>query len=152
MLAHHFKTEFIPEYAREYIDRLDRPYKLSDIEKIAKKQFDAIINADKREMEICIIDTELLVTRIWALHAYKTCPEWISEKIPLQNIDLYLLCYIDAPWIPDHQREHPHLRKYLYEQYYQELMNFGFPFKIVKGIGNARFNNALEAINDHLNL
>ena len=30
-LAKHYKTEWVPEYARKYVNRLDRDYKQSDL-------------------------------------------------------------------------------------------------------------------------
>jgi len=37
-LAEYYKTVFVPEFAREYIDRLGRPYDQEDILIIAKGQ------------------------------------------------------------------------------------------------------------------
>ncbi len=37
-LAAACKTEYIPEYAREYISSLNRPYTFEDVEKIARVQ------------------------------------------------------------------------------------------------------------------
>ena len=37
-LAAHFNAPWVPEYAREYIDQLDRPYTFDDLLAIAKGQ------------------------------------------------------------------------------------------------------------------
>ena len=37
-LARHFSGSFIPEYAREYIEKLQRPYRYEDVVTIAEKQ------------------------------------------------------------------------------------------------------------------
>ena len=39
-LAKHYNCQFVTEYAREYIDNLNRPYVEDDILKIAKKQIE----------------------------------------------------------------------------------------------------------------
>jgi nicotinamide riboside kinase len=37
-LAEHYQTTWVPEFAREYIGRLNRKYTYDDVEIIAKKQ------------------------------------------------------------------------------------------------------------------
>jgi len=37
-LARYYNTVYVPEYAREYIDNLNKPYNFDDILKIAKAQ------------------------------------------------------------------------------------------------------------------
>ena len=38
VLAQHYNTAWVPEYAREYIDSLDRPYREEDLLAIANGQ------------------------------------------------------------------------------------------------------------------
>ena len=47
-LANHFKVPFIPEIAREYIEKLDRKYNYNDVEQIARLQVERM----KEGMEI----------------------------------------------------------------------------------------------------
>jgi NadR type nicotinamide-nucleotide adenylyltransferase len=96
-LARYYKTVFVSEYAREYIDQLDRDYSFDDILAIARGQL-------KREQELAakgnkfiFCDTELIVTRIWSLHRYGKCHDWIDEQIAKRRYDLYLLCNVDLP-------------------------------------------------------
>jgi len=44
-LAEHFKCPFVPEYAREYLSSLGRPYDERDLEIIAERQLEAILAA-----------------------------------------------------------------------------------------------------------
>jgi NadR type nicotinamide-nucleotide adenylyltransferase len=149
-LAKHFHTAFVPEYAREYIDKLGRPYVYDDILKIAKGQLEQETKSYPKANKIIFCDTELIVTKIWSEHAFKKCDEWIIENIEKHKYDLYLLMNIDLPWEYDPQREHPHLREYLFDLYRHELSSRKLPFKIISGQNETRLNNAIEIVNDFL--
>ena len=41
LLARHFRTAWVPEFAREYLLKLGRPYTYEDLTTIAKGQLDA---------------------------------------------------------------------------------------------------------------
>ena len=48
-LAEHFQCVWVPEYAREYLSSLDRPYGERDLEIIAERQLEVILNAVNRQ-------------------------------------------------------------------------------------------------------
>lgn len=149
-LAKHYKCVSVEEFAREYIDKLDRPYTQKDILEIAKTQKENEFQKAKKANKFLISDTELIVTKIWSEIKYKVCDPWILENIKKQDYDLYLLCDIDLPWESDPQREHPHLRKHLFNLYKQELENRNLDFKIISGEKNERFENARRFIEAYL--
>ena len=138
-LAEYYNCELVEEYAREYIDKLTHPYTQEDILQIAKTQKQIEFKKAKRADKILITDTELIVTKIWSDIKYQNCHPWIIENIEKQDYDLYLLCDIDLPWESDPQREHPHLRKHLFNLYKQELESRNLNFKIISGEKNERF-------------
>jgi len=149
-LAIHYHDVWVPEYAREYIDQLRRPYQQEDILKIARKQIELEESAAKNANHFLFCDTELMVCKIWSEHKYHHCDPWISEMISKSNYHLYLLCDIDLPWEEDPQREHPDLRRYFFLKYQQELEHHRFNFKIVSGQGKERLKKAIELINQSL--
>ncbi len=63
--------------------------------------------------------------------------------------DLYLLCDIDLPWTYDPMREHPDKREELFSIYKNTLLNAGYKFEIINGIGKYRIECALEAMKKH---
>ena len=146
-LARAYQSTWVTEYAREYLEKLNRPYTYDDVLVIARGQMaaedSALLQADK----YLFSDTECLVTKIWCDVKYERCHPWIIEQIEKRPYDLYLLCDIDLPWQPDPQREHPHLRQYLFDRYYAELSKRKLPFDIVKGSGCDRLSCAMEIIN-----
>jgi len=151
-LAGYFKTEFVPEYARQYINNLHRPYVYEDILEIAKGQL-------KNENRICenagkmvFCDTDLIVTKIWSEHAFKKCDPWIIQNIETHPYDLYLLMNIDLPWEYDPQREHPDMRDYFFNLYRSELSFRKLPFKIISGTGETRLTNAIKIVKEFFSL
>ena len=147
-LANHFHTIWVPEFARSFIDKLDRPYIAEDILTIAQGQLHNEQLLQKQTDHCLFCDTELIVTKIWSEFKYGYCDPWILENIDQNKYHLFLLCDIDLPWIEDPQREHPHLRKKLFDLYFQELTKRELPFRIVSGIGAARLENAIESIRE----
>jgi NadR type nicotinamide-nucleotide adenylyltransferase len=145
-LARHYHTVFVPEYARQYLDEIKRPYTIEDIIAISKKQVELEDELTPKANKILICDTNLLVTKIWAEHKYGKCPTWIEAQYKQRHYNLYLLCNIDTPWQPDPQREHPHLREELFAIYKTELDKQAVPYSIIKGLGDARLKNAVAAI------
>jgi NadR type nicotinamide-nucleotide adenylyltransferase len=146
-LAEHFQTVFVPEFARDYINNLSRPYNQEDILHIAENQ---LINERRTTLKanrFLFCDTELIVAKIWSLHKYNDCHPWILEQIKNNHYDLFLLCDIDIQWEFDDQREHPHLRQFFFDWYKKELEYYGFPYRIVSGEGDQRIQNAIHLIN-----
>ncbi|MGV3502220.1 MAG: AAA family ATPase [Adhaeribacter sp.] len=149
-LASHYQDVWVPEYARLYIGELNRPYTAADVEQIARGQQQQYQLAQAQAGRYLFADTDLLVIKIWMLHAFGFCPDWILQALQKQDFDLYLLMQVDLPWEEDPQREHPHLRAYFYQWYKQELQAYGFPFAEIAGSQELRRQQAVAAIDDFL--
>lgn len=156
-LALHYKTVWVKEYAREYLDTLGRDYVYNDLLKIAKGQMliedETAQHAQTRnpKPEIIFCDTNLIVIKIWSEFKYGKCDDWIVNEIKSRKYFLYLLTDIDLPWQPDPLREHPHKRKELLGIYVNELKNQQVDFEIVSGVGEARLKNAVRIIDRLIN-
>jgi NadR type nicotinamide-nucleotide adenylyltransferase len=145
-LAAHYHTRWVPEYAREYLEQLDRPYHENDLLTIAHGQMEQEESIMPQTGDFLFCDTELLVVKIWSDVKYGRCHPWIIEHLKKPRYSLYLLCDIDLPWEYDPLREHPDHRQFLYDLYYNELKNRQFPFYVVSGTGSDRVTNAIEII------
>ena len=147
MLATHYNTCWVREYARDYIDQLGRPYKETDLDEIARGQ---ILLEDRMESSanrILFCDTNLIVIKIWSEYKYGRCSEWILNEISRRRYDLHLLTYIDIPWEDDPQREHPHKRAYFYDRYKQELEYWRFRHLEIRGNMKKRMHSSVAEIN-----
>jgi nicotinamide riboside kinase len=149
-LAASFETEFIPEYARQYIVSLNRPYTFEDVERIARMQVEQLRQYRDRKLPILFLDTYLIITKVWFREVYGLIPDWIDQCLADAGIDLFLLCYYDIEWIPDPIRENPGPRRaFLYESYLKEIKALGRPCEVVRGSGTERFDNAKRVVGKH---
>lgn len=147
-LADHFNASWVPEYARDYISNLDRPYEEKDLLAIAKGQIEQENKLIANQPPLLFVDTELTVIKIWSEFKYGKCNPWIEREWQNQVYDLYLLMNIDLPWQDDPQREHPYARKELFDLYVKALKTKNAPFEVISGQGKERLNNALRVISE----
>jgi nicotinamide riboside kinase len=143
-------ADLIPEYARSYVEKLDRPYTYKDVEHIARVQEKELMKAVPKNSRIIILDTYLVITRIWFLEVFGRAPGWIEKSLRNSAIDLYLLCYPDIEWVKDPVRENPDpKRKYLFDRYREEIERLDLPWEEVRGHGEQRFENARKGLLRH---
>jgi NadR type nicotinamide-nucleotide adenylyltransferase len=145
-LADHYKTVWVPEYARVYVESLERPYTQDDIEHCAKKQLETEDEFFPKANQFLFCDTELILAKIWCEDVFKACLLWIEDEIPKRKYDLYLLTWPDLSFKADPVRENPGRREYFFDLYRSELEKRKFNFSIIKGEGKKRFENALKAL------
>jgi nicotinamide riboside kinase len=149
-LARELNGYWIPEFAREYITEINRPYTYHDLEIIAETQIIQRNKAETKHKGYIILDTWLIITKIWFIEVYGTYPGWLDVAIRDQPVDLYLLCEPDIPWIPDPVRENGgERRKYLFDRYLYEIRQTKVPYEFVSGINEERFINALNKVKQH---
>ncbi len=145
-LAEHFKTEWVPEYARAYIDNLRRPYNQNDLLTIAHGQLRIEDEYARDANTVLFCDTNLYVIKVWSTFKYGDCEKEILDLISKRKYDLYLLTYVDLPWEEDPLREHPTKREELYNIYLNEMKNQSVPFVEIKGEREQRREAAIQAI------
>jgi len=150
-LASHYKTVFVPEYARTYVEKLERPYVYKDLEYIAKRQIEDLEKYKPLANNILFLDTFLIITKVWFNIVYKKQPEWLDKSIRKCNIDLFLLCNTDLPWEPDLVRENGgEMREKLFLLYQKELEHYGLNYRIVEGFGEDRVSNSIAFVDKFL--
>ena len=147
-LALHYKTAWVPEYARIYLNQLDRPYREEDLLEIAQGQVQQEDEAARLNPRLLVCDTSLLVVIIWSTYRYGHCHPWIEEQWRQRPVDHYLLCRPDLPWQPDPQRENPHNRDELFVLYQRALQTK--PHKIIEGNEPTRLGTSIEIIDSLL--
>jgi NadR type nicotinamide-nucleotide adenylyltransferase len=150
-LAEHYHTVFIPEYAREYVEGLERPYTYDDVVRIAERQVREESEFSAKANGLLFYDTYLIITKVWFQIVFKRIPEWIDEKLRYHHIDLFLLCNTDIPWYPDRVRENGgEMREKLFFIYQQEIEHYHYPCFIISGEGDTRLQQGIRAIDSLL--
>lgn len=145
-LAQYYQTSWVPEYAREYIDQLNRPYEKDDLIRIAEGQVTLENHIAGQANKLLFCDTNLVVIKVWSEFKYGDCPSEIIEKMNMQHYALHLLTNIDLPWVDDPQREHPNKREMLFDIYKNELQKLQINFVEINGVGEVRKKTALNAV------
>jgi nicotinamide riboside kinase len=121
-------------------------YQLSDIEAIAKGQYQNEKNAEKDARKFLFCDSDFTVTKIWSEVVFGSCPQWIETKFKQNPYDLYLLCFPDIPWQPDPLRQNPDDRMDLFWLYKKALEEIGANFRVVDGLGELRNQKAVSFV------
>jgi len=148
-LAAHYHTIFIPEYARDYIAGLTRPYTYEDVVHIAENQVKQAERGVRKANKVLFLDTYLVITKVWFEVVYGRYPSRIDDELVRHTIDLYLLCDTSIPWFADHVRENGGaMREELFKRYKSELENLGSRYAIISSTGDQRLNQAIYAV-DH---
>ena len=147
-LAAYFKSQWVPEYAREYVEKLASPYGFDDICYIAKKQIqkEKEVTNQTSQTNYIFFDTELIITKVWFLYRFGKVPDFLTEQLDSGFFDFYLLCSPDLPWEPDPVREHGEDREFFFNWYKKEIEQTGKPYVIVDGFGIQRLQNALDSL------
>lgn len=153
-LAAAFGCPWIAEYARTYVENLDRPYTYADVEQIARTQIVELRQKQNQSPQggLLLVDTDLIITKVWFAHVFGQMPTWLDRAIADEQIDLYLLCQPDIAWQYDPVRENGHLRQFLYDWYKREIEQTGTPYAEIGGVGHARTQNAIDAIEKQFGL
>src|SRR5664279_1569144 len=146
-LAAHYHTDWVPEYAREYLEKNGMDYSYDDLLTIAKGQVEleesfnteakthSLLTAHNSQLTthhspLLFIDTDMYVMKVWCEYVFNKCHNWILNRIAERKYDGYLLCNADLPWVKDSLREYPDVetRNKLYRFYKDILINQKIPW------------------------
>jgi NadR type nicotinamide-nucleotide adenylyltransferase len=145
-LAKQYNTTFVPEYAREYLKKINRNYTIQDVLHIAHEQIKLVHEFEKKANDILFCDTSLITIKIWLSVKYNYFNAELENKLLNENYNFYLLTKPDIPWENDSLREHPHFRTELFEMHKDALNKFGFNYEIISGEGNIRIEKVKKII------
>ncbi len=136
-LAKQFRGLYVPEYAREFVERKgSTEVTYDELCGIARHQIEEITSLPFREepeLGLYFFDTELIVTKVWFEYAFGQVPEWMEEAVRRYPMDCYLLTYPDIPWIPDPARSNgsEEIRLELFDRYEREIKDLDKPYFII---------------------
>jgi nicotinamide riboside kinase len=139
--------EFVPEFAREYLEARNGKYSESDLPTIAKGQLELEVKAISNGLPLVFCDTDIVVVKVWQEFKYGKTNGEIESLLSLQQPRKYLLTYPDLPWEEDSLRENRNELDQLFDLYESTLKKLGADYRIVKGVNEVRPQNAIEAIN-----
>ena len=145
-LASHFAEPLVPEYGRLWCESFGTDLTMHDLVAIAHGH-DAMTTAlEQCAKRLVIVDTDPLMTTVWADMLFGRRHPWFDRWGP--PADLYIIPGLDLPWVEDGTRMFGKVtdRQRFMELSEAELVRRGARYVKVEGQGDARFANALAAI------
>lgn len=149
-LASHYNTVWVEEYAREYLEQLNRPYIESDLIDIANGQVQLEDSKLRYANRFLFCDTDLHVIKVWSEFKYGQVDAQIQALLQSRTYDAYIITSPDFDWVDDPLREHPEpeLRLYFFERYKQLVEETNLSFCIVHGDGATRMKTSIEFLSE----
>ena len=148
-LAHHFTTAFVPEMAREIIEKTEDVC-FDDLIQIAALQAKTINERLPGANKILICDTDLNITRSYSKYLFNRkleVPEWIENA---NRFDMHIFLETDCPFIQDGTRLSKKERDRLSGFHKQQLDEAGIPYFSIHGDWSSRFEDAKSLIGKNL--
>lgn len=150
-LAAHFEAPFSSEFVRDFVDSINHPIRVEDLQAIMEGQISYENNACKKSPRLVFHDTNLLSNAIYADYYFKQQPNGLDVALSATQYDLYLFCQNEIPWEPDRaQRDSPQARDEIHQAFEQKLEASSVPVVQIKGKPEDRFHQAINAIRDCL--
>lgn len=148
-LAKAFDTIWIPEFAREYLEKKEGKYSFGDIKIIAEEQEKTWARASQEE--IVFFDTEFTVLKIWSEVKFGKVDPFIIDSLENQNFDHYFICDpTGVAWVEDPLREDPNNREGLFELYIRVMRSNNRSFTILSGTWDERIKQAISVMNEKI--
>lgn len=150
-LADHYNTIWIPEFAREYLqekwNKVQKTCEPEDILPIAKGQLNSENEAIEKANKVLFSDTDILATKVYSQEFYDGfVPEELEEAVEKSTYHLYLLTYIDTPWVADDLRDRPNQRKEMFYAFKEAVEKYDRNYIVIKGDKEERLQNAIRAV------
>lgn len=132
-MAELYKTEWVPEVAREFVTSND--FTIDDIIKIGHAQTNLVLEETKTANKILFCDSDLITTQIYSRYYLKVVPPVLFELEKQIKYDLYFLFDIDVPWVADGLRDlgENDKRKEMFEVFKKELAKRNIEYILVSG-------------------
>ncbi|KFF15254.1 DUF4301 family protein [Flavobacterium hydatis] len=151
-LASYYETEWVPEFARDYLqERWEENQHIcveEDMMPIAygqtKLENEKLALANK----YLFCDTNLMVTKVFSEMYYGFCNPLLNEAALEHEYDLFFLTDIDVPWEKDDIRDSPNERESVFSVFKETVVKTRKPYITLSGNKELRLAKAIEIINN----
>ena len=146
-LAYHFQTNWVPEFAREYLEKkkiqTGEICSYDDLYTIAIEQMKQENKLIKLSNKYIFCDTNLVSTQVYSEVYFNKCDNRILTANHKNKYDLYFLTDVDIPWVKDLVRDKPNERKKMFRFFEDKLIDMNISFYILSGNIQKRLNDAI---------
>jgi nicotinamide riboside kinase len=136
---------FVPEYLREFCDRVRRTPVQSEQAHIAFEQTRRIAAAAAVH-DLVIADTTALMIAVYSDLVFDDASLYAEAEQAHRRSDLTLLTALDLPWEADMLRDGEHVREPVDAMVRAALQRAGSGYSVVGGSGEARLAAALTMV------
>lgn len=146
LLAKHYHTLWVAEFARYYCAALTAPCTMQDEINMFHGQValeESVLAMAEQDFIFC--DTTFLTVKIWSDEMLGETPKIVLDALPERTYDLYLLLDIDLPWQEDPLRDFPHMREHFMNIWHKELEHLDARYVLISGIED-RLQKAITAV------
>jgi nicotinamide riboside kinase len=154
-LANYYETEWVPEFARDYLQaKWEKDQQVcteKDMMPIAYGQIALENEKLETAQQYVFCDTNLMVTKVFSEVYYGFCNPHLNEAALAHEYDLFFLTDIDVPWEKDDIRDNPNKRETVFSVFKQTLIDNNKPFITISGDKESRLAKA-TAIIDNLTI
>ena len=145
-LAAYYRTVWVPEASRIYAERKQAPLLLSDVAPIAREHVSMADDGARIAGRLLVLDTDLLSTVVYSRHYYGVVPPEVEKLERARRADLYLLCDVDVPWLPDGIRDRPANREAMLALFREALEVRRLRWTMITGDWDRRWQTAVDAV------
>ncbi|MFV5687779.1 DUF4301 family protein [Flavobacterium sp. ZT3R25] len=151
-LAEYYNTEWVPEFARDYLqEKWNKNQLICDVDDMLPIAYGQTQLENKSLLianKYLFCDTNLMVTKVFSEVYYNYCDPLLGEAAREHEYDLFFLTDIDVPWEKDDLRDSPEKRESVFAVFKQSLIDNKKPFITLSGDKNLRLNKAISIIDD----
>jgi nicotinamide riboside kinase len=149
-LADHYKTEWVPEFARDYLqERWEENQHICTVDDMMPIAYGQVLLENEKFTEAnkyLFCDTNLMVTKVFSEVYYGFCDPLLNEAALEHDYDLFFLTDIDVPWEKDDIRDTPEGRETVFSVFKQTLIDNKKPFITLSGNKESRLAKAIMII------
>ena len=144
---------WIPEYLREFCDRVMRTPRPEEQARILaeqrRREDEAIARAEEQRLAWVLADSAPLATAAYSELLFEDDSLHEEAIVHHARYRATLLLLPDLPWVADGiQRDGPAVREAFHGLLLQRLQRSGLPFALISGAGEARLQAATRALRD----
>jgi HTH-type transcriptional repressor of NAD biosynthesis genes len=116
LLAEKYHTVFVPEYARGYLEALQRDPTQDEMLTIARGQHASEAALARNAERLLFCDTDALTTCLWSQWLFGACEQALWQEAAKGSYELSLLLDVDVPWVGDSVRYFPEKRQQCWQE------------------------------------
>ena len=157
-LAEHYHTVCVPEYGREYCEKMQikgldlwtYQWRTEEFAEIANRQQDLEDHLAREANRVLICDTDVLATGLWHERYLGIGSPAVEALASSHRHDLYLLTDCDIPFVQDGLRDGETIREWMTARFEETLAEKELPWVKVSGDPKRRLTQAVEEIDKFL--